>query len=497
MALVALNGKFVRVNRALCAITGYPPDELTKLTFQNITHPDDLDIDVEQSHRLARGEIPRYQREKRYIRKDGSVVDVALTAAMLRGPDGAARYYISQVEDITERKRAADALRLSEAKFSGIVSIAADAIISVDREQRITLFNAGAARIFGYTTEEAVGMPLERLIPERFREAHREHLARFFTGREAARLMGERREIFGLRKTGEEFPAEASISKVAVDGVTFSSVVLRDVTYRKSVEESLRRAMAARDEVLGIVAHDLRNPLSTILMSAQMLQRPEPEVERRDPATPKIIVRSAKRMNGLIQDLLDVATIEAGQLTVEHKPVSVATLARDIVESQSPLAETAKVELHVDFGDQLPDINGDRDRLLRVFDNLIGNAIKFTPEGGRVTVSAAENDSNVVFSITDTGCGIDAEELPHVFDRFWQAATRQRRLGAGLGLPITKGIVEAHGGKIWVESTLDKGSTFRFSIPIAPITGGAPAEPKRASKTPPKTDTRRIRRERA
>jgi signal transduction histidine kinase len=145
----------------------------------------------------------------------------------------------------------------------------------------------------------------------------------------------------------------------------------------------------------------------------------------------------------------------------------------------------------------VPDINGDRDRLLRVFDNLIGNAIKFTSEGGRVTVSAAENDGNVVFSITDTGCGIDAEELPHVFDRFWQAATRQRRLGAGLGLPITKGIVEAHGGKIWVESTLDKGSTFRFSIPIAPITGGAPAEPKRASKTPPKTDTRRIRRERA
>ena len=128
---------------------------------------------------------------------------------------------------------------------------------------------------------------------------------------------------------------------------------------------------------------------------------------------------------------------------------------------------------------------------------MISNAIKFTPEGSRVTVSAAVEDNTVVFSIADTGRGIDPEQLPHVFDRFWQAATRARRLGAGLGLPITKGIVEAHGGRIWVESELGKGSTFRFSIPVAPIAGGTPAEPKRASKTPPKNDTRRIRRERA
>lgn len=497
MALVALSGSFVRVNQALCDILGYTADELTKLTAQSITRPDDVDKEVELAQKLARGKIPRYQLERRYIRKDGSTVDVMLSASVLRAQDGKARYYIAQVEDITTRKRAREALRFSEAKFSGIVSIAADAIISVDKDQCITLFNEGAEKIFGYTMKEAVGMPIERLLPERFRAVHGEHLARFFAGRETARLMGERREIFGLRKNGEEFPAEASISKVAVGGVTFSSVVLRDVTYRKSVEESLQRAVAARDEVLGVVAHDLRNPLSTILMQAQLLERPEPDVERRDPTARLVITRSAKRLNSLIQDLLDVATIEAGQLTVEHEPVSVPQLARDVVESQSPLADAAKLQLHVDIGDDVPDIRGDRNRLLRVFDNLISNAIKFTPEGGRVAVSADVKDGDVVFAIADTGSGIEPENLAHIFDRFWQAATRARRLGAGLGLPITKGIVEAHAGRIWVESVLGQGSKFFFSIPVAQPAGTAPTEKKRAGKTAPKSDTRRIRRERA
>ena len=190
MALVALDGRWVRVNRALSEITGYSPDELTKLTFQDITHPDDLETDLELTQRLFRGEIPRYHLEKRYIRKDGSIVDIMLNASVLRGHDGAPRYGIAQIEDITERKRAETALRLSEAKFSGIVSIAADAIISVDEQQRITVFNEGAERIFGYSKSEAIGTPLERLIPERLRAIHREHFAQFAAGPELSRADG-------------------------------------------------------------------------------------------------------------------------------------------------------------------------------------------------------------------------------------------------------------------------------------------------------------------
>jgi PAS domain S-box-containing protein len=465
MALVALDGRFVRVNHVLCEITGYGADELMRRTFQDITHPDDLATDVDLARRLAAGEIPRYQLEKRYVRKDQSTVDVMLSASVLRGPDGEARYYIAQVEDISARKRADAALRISEAKFSGIVSIAADGIITVDEKQRIMIFNEGAEGIFGYARSEVIGMPLERLIPKRFRQAHAGHFARFASGTVDARRMGERQDIFGLRKDGREFPAEGSISRVSAGGATLFSVVVRDVTYRKQVEEDLKRAVTAREEVLGIVAHDLRNPLGAILTATSLLERPTAGPERRDPTARDVIKRSAKRMNALIQDLLDVASIEAGQFKVDREQLSAAALVREAAELQRPLAVSSGLELGVDVAPDVGSISGDRHRLLQVFENLIGNAVKFTATGGRVTVSATVKGGELVFAVADTGAGIAAESLPHEFDRFWQAATRERRLGAGLGLPITRGIVEAHGGRIWVESTLGQGSTFFFTIP--------------------------------
>jgi signal transduction histidine kinase len=280
--------------------------------------------------------------------------------------------------------------------------------------------------------------------------------------------MGARREIYGLRKNGKEFPAEASISKVVVGGATFFSVVLRDVTDRKEAEAALLRAVVARDQVLGIVAHDLRNPLHTIMMQAELLERPEPDPERRDQTPRLVISRSASRMNRLIQDLLDVALVEAGELKVERAPLSATDLARDAAESEKPLAAESGLELDLEMSGDAPEVLGDRNRLLQIFDNLIGNAIKFTPKGGRITIGVRPGENEVEFSVADTGRGISPEHTPHVFDRFWQAATRAKRLGAGLGLPITRGLVEAHGGRIWVESTVGRGSTFFFTIPTVP-----------------------------
>ena len=178
----------------------------------------------------------------------------------------------------------------------------------------------------------------------------------------------------------------------------------------------------------------------------------------------EVIERAAKRMNRLIQDLLDVALMEAGQLTIERARLSAGGLIVEAVDMQRPLASSSSLELRVEVDPDVPDVWGDRDRLLQVFENLIGNAIKFTKAGGRITAGAASRDDEVVFWVADTGCGIASENLPRVFDRFWQA-TRAGRQGAGLGLPITKGIVEAHGGRIWVESTAGSGSTFFFTIP--------------------------------
>jgi PAS domain S-box-containing protein len=240
--------------------------------------------------------------------------------------------------------------------------------------------------------------------------------------------------------------------------------------YRASVH-----AIQLRDHVLAVVAHDLRNPLSTILMQAGALKRQGPEPERRSLKSVEVIQRAVRRMNRLIQDLLDVALMEAGQLTMERARLSAGELVVEAVDMLRPLAASASLELRVEVNTDVREVWGDRDRLLQVFENLIGNAIKFTKAGGNITTGAASRDGEVVFWVADTGFGIASENVPLIFDRFWQA-TRASRKGAGLGLPITKGIVEAHGGRIWVESTAGHGSTFFFTIPKsavpAKLTGG-------------------------
>jgi PAS domain S-box-containing protein len=240
-----------------------------------------------------------------------------------------------------------------------------------------------------------------------------------------------------------------------------------DLIERVRMEAALREAVRARERILGIVAHDLRNPLSLIIMQSKLMQRPASEPERRDQKPAGVISRAAARMNRLIQDLLDVTRIEAGRLPMERRPLSPGVLAAEAVDMEVALAASSSIDLRLALTTDLPDVWVDRDRLLQVFENLIGNAMKFTSSGGRITVGAEARNHEVLFWVEDTGAGISAEDLPHVFDRYWQAAAGAGRLGAGLGLAITKGIVEAHGGRIWVESTAGRGSSFHFSIPTA------------------------------
>jgi PAS domain S-box-containing protein len=237
-----------------------------------------------------------------------------------------------------------------------------------------------------------------------------------------------------------------------------------DLIERVQMEAALRDAVQARDQVLGIVAHDLRNPLNLIMMQSQLMQRRASEPERRNQPA-ELISRAAARMNRLIQDLLDVARIEAGRLPVERRRLSPAALAAEAVDMETALAASSSIELRLAPASDLPDVWVDRDRLLQVFENLIGNAMKFTKSGGRITVGAEARNHEVLFWVKDTGTGISTEDVPRVFDRFWQAAAGAGRLGAGLGLAIAKGIVEAHGGRIWVESIAGQGSRFYFSIP--------------------------------
>jgi signal transduction histidine kinase len=226
-----------------------------------------------------------------------------------------------------------------------------------------------------------------------------------------------------------------------------------------------RQAIQTRDDVLGIVAHDLRNPLASILMQVELLRRCElaPEQPKK---SADVIERSATRMQRLIHDLLDVVRLEKGRLSVEQLRIPVLETVSDAVEVQQQLAMATSLQLQVEIAPQLPDVFADRDRLLQIFENLIGNAIKFTGPGGTIRVGAQSTDGDVLFWVADTGTGISSENLPHVFDPFWQAR-KGGRYGAGLGLPIVKGLVEAHGGRVWVDSTIGRGTTFYFTLPSA------------------------------
>lgn len=224
--------------------------------------------------------------------------------------------------------------------------------------------------------------------------------------------------------------------------------------------QTAQRAIHARDDVLGIVAHDLRNPLNAVLIAAGSLPR-----GGRETKLAEIIQRAAMRMDRLIRDLLDVTSIEGGRLSLERGRVPAQQVVLDAAEAQKSLASSGAIELRLDVPRDLPAISADRDRLLQVFENLVGNAVKFTPRGGRITLGAVPREGEVLFWVENTGAGIPAEDLPHLFDRYWRAENG-RCGGAGLGLAIVKGIVEVHGGRIWVESTLGRGTTLYFTVPL-------------------------------
>jgi len=391
------------------------------------------------------------------------IEDVPLTFAALTAITTLSSLFLLGITAV-HLNRAHESLRISEAKFAGMVSTSADAIISVDEAQRITLFNAGAEKIFGYSSAEMIGVPLDILIPKRYREIHARHLNSFMAGPDCSRPASAPGRIYGLRRNDEEFPAGASISKLSVGGKSIVSVTLRDMTESNRLYQSAIQASRSRDEVLGIVAHDLRNPLQIITINARLLRRSGPEPTREMAAE---IGAAADRMNRFIQDLLDVTSIESGHLSLRPERLDVGDIISEVVHRQTPLAESALLDLIAPTELDLPNIWADRDRLLQVFENLVGNAIKFTKAGGHITLGAVASTGEVVFSVWDNGSGIADTNLPHVFDRFWQASHGAHR-GAGLGLAVVKGIVESHGGHVWVRSSVGRGTTFFFSIPIAP-----------------------------
>jgi signal transduction histidine kinase len=313
-------------------------------------------------------------------------------------------------------------------------------------------------------------------------------LLHYVTGQQSAN--GRTAVFLPLESRGETMGIAAAVSSEASPFTADDLPLFTDVARRASLSidnarlyKESQQAVRAREEVLAIVSHDLRNPLNAVTLGASLLQTSTTlsEEDREQVETMEV---SARRMNRLIADLLDVTRLEGGKrLPVEPAMVHVGELIEEAEELFRSQATVASVSIDYDLAPSLPPLHVDRHRIMQVFSNLIGNSLKFTPAGGRITIRAQPAGEEVAFTISDTGPGIPPENISDIFSPYWQAK-RTERMGAGLGLPIAKGIVEAHGGRIWVESSPGDGTRFHFTLPVEGVTPETARESEAKAGTP-------------
>jgi PAS domain S-box-containing protein len=658
IAHLTLAEEWISVNQRYCEITGYSRAEILGMRLEDLTYPDDLAASRDFISRIRTGELPEYRMEKRYVRKDGSIIWVHLTVSIVRSASGAPLYLVAFIDDITERRLAQQEAGRMFSLLRATLESTADGILVVDLNGKILSFNQKMTEMFGVPAEifasgddeKAITAALEQLanpaafiekvedlynhpdvasydvlemkdgrILERYsqpqlidgvpvgrvwsfrdvtarlrseeqaRLLEREHAARAEAenSQQRAALLAEASRIlstsFDYQTTlaalvrlavpaladycaldivdGEEnfqriaeayvdpskssllrevatFPRSALTANhplIRVIGTgeavleseitpAFIRAAFAEPSQRRTVEalaprslvcvplvnsgkplgaltlvtsssgrtydeadlslaadvarraaivveharlfHEAQQATRARDDVLAVVAHDLRNPLNTVTMAVSLMLENTPVERVQERRQVEIVRRAADRMNRMIQDLLDVKRIEGGRLSMDLRPEEVGALVTDTIEMLRPLAVGSSIILDSVVSEGLPSVLADSARIQQVLSNLVGNAVKFTPRDGRVAVTAEPFGTEVRFGVVDTGPGIPPEQLPHIFGRFWQAKPSDRR-GIGLGLAIAKGIVEAHNGRIWVESRVGSGSTFYFTLPRA------------------------------
>jgi len=357
----------------------------------------------------------------------------------------------------------------SEEKFRNLAETASDAILSADSLGKIIYFNPAAERIFSYSSTEIIGQPLTLLMPERFHDPHRQGLDRFLRTGEA-RVIGKTVELAARRKNGSEFPIELALSSWKAREGTFFTAIVSDITERKKSEEHLLRTVGelkrSNDELQQfayIASHDLQEPLRMVASYTQLLaKRYKGRLDSDADEFIAYAVDGSNRMRGLIQDLL--AYSSAGTNGTALREISSENALKEALTNlRATIEESGAVVTH----DSLPAITTDDTQLARVFQNLVGNAIKYrSAEVPRVHVSATKNGGKEwIFSVRDNGLGIDPQYFERIFILFQRLHGQKEFKGTGIGLAICRKIVERLGGRIWVESQPEKGSTFCFALP--------------------------------
>jgi PAS domain S-box-containing protein len=371
-----------------------------------------------------------------------------------------------------------DEVDKERAYIENLVENAGDAIISTDRDDRILTWNRGAEVVFGYAKDEVKGKTLVILLPPG-------HPGELEDLRAKVRQAGVLRDLERRRKKkdGAVIDVALAVSPIhdTAGNVTGFLHLARDITDKKRHEQRLKDLDRMKSEFVSSVSHELRTPLTAIKGSVDnMLDGLTGSLNDKQTRYLTRIKSNTDRLSRLINDLLDLSTIEAGKIALKPSHLQLGALARDIAETLKPVAAEKLITLEVSPADGGATAWADRDKVTQVFMNLIGNALKFTPSQGKVTVAIGRNgDHWIKVSVADSGPGIPFNEAQKIFDKFYQGAKvgQHKIRGTGLGLSISKSLVEMHGGKIWVESEVGRGSTFSFTLPAQrPLRVGAPAD---------------------
>lgn len=375
-------------------------------------------------------------------------------------------------------------------RFRELLDAAPDAIIEADADGRIVLVNEIAQRLFGYSREEFLGLPIDALAPAAVRERHAGH-RRAFGGKASTRPMGSGTELTAQRKDGTEFPVEISLNPIhSADGLHVIAIV-RDVTARRTAEvrfqelhdtfsreleeknrqlrqrnTEVERSDRLKSEFLASMSHELRSPLHTIIgFSDLLIEELEGPLNEKQKRFVTHIHRDSHHLLALINDLLDISKIEAGRMDLHPEMFELGPALEEVMETIRPQAQSKGLFLTVDSADGVV-VEADRLRMRQVLTNLLGNAVKFTERGGTVRVTALARARKVAVFVADTGVGIAREHHEAIFDKFYQAGatTAGVREGTGLGLAISKQLVEQQDGRIWVQSEPGRGSAFGFTV---------------------------------
>jgi two-component system, sensor histidine kinase and response regulator len=504
VALVSPEGRWLKVNRALCDLVGYSEAELLTRTFQDITHPEDLELDLENARRMIAGDTLSYQMEKRYVHARGHLVTVLLNVSLVRDGHNQPRYFISQIQDITsrkeadlERKQAENALRESNVKFHLLADNITDAFWIRSPDMRELLYISPAfERIWGRSTESLYANP--HLWADFTHPEDRERVVVLFetlTGDAPAldveyRIVRPDGEIRWIRARGfqvrdsantlvrltgivtdiTERQLAAEALRTSLVEISFTNRALQaEIVERKYAEDAAEAANRSKSEFLANMSHEIRTPLNGVIGMAELALGTDLTIEQREYLD--MVKSSGESLLTVINDILDFSKIEAGKLTVDLIPFDLSNCLATTLKLQAARAHLKGLELACNIRPDVPTaLVGDPNRLRQIVTNLIGNAVKFTEHGEVVLTVEAETqtdrDAVLRFSVSDTGIGVPPEQHEAIFKPFIQAdgSTSRKYGGTGLGLAISTSLVALLGGRMWLESETGKGSTFHFTV---------------------------------